>query len=541
MKLLRRPARAALPERLDALAAAVEDGDGRLPDDLLEQVRGVVERAGQRRRLSTDHTVVALAGATGSGKSSIFNAVAGIELARVGVRRPTTGEPLACVWGTQGVAPLLEWLGIPLRHRVPKESVLDSGEDDALDGLVLLDLPDHDSTDRSHREEVDRLVEMVDLFVWVLDPQKYADAVLHERYLRPLAGHAAVTVIVLNQVDLLSPEDLEECLGDLRRLLTEDGLPKVTIVPMSARTGAGMEKFLTVLRETVARRKTADDRVAADVSDAAARLLAVAGEGEPAGIGDDDRRRLVDALAHAAGVDVVADAVRRSYRRRAGEATGWPVTRWLARFRPDPLRRLHLDRTEVDAALVRTSLPAPTPVQQARSDSAIRRLGDSAARGVAGPWVAAIRSAVNTSADRLPDALDQVVASTDLGIERRPRWWAVVNALQWLALTAAVVGGVWLLALAIVGYLRLPEIGTPDWGPVPVPTALLLGGILLGILLAVVSRIAARIGGDRRSDVVRRKLGAAVASAADEIVIAPVNAEIERYRSFRQAALVARG
>ncbi len=541
MKLLRRPARAGLPERLDALAAAVEDGTGRMPQELVDHVQGVVERAGQRRRLSTDHTVVALAGATGSGKSSIFNSVAGIELARVGVRRPTTGEPLACVWGTQGVSPLLEWLGIPLRHRIPKESILDSGEDDALDGLVLLDLPDNDSTEQSHRAQVDRLVEMVDLFVWVLDPQKYADAVLHERYLRPLSGHADVTVIVLNQVDLLSADDLDECMSDLRRLLTEDGLPKVPVIPMSARTGAGMEEFLRVLRETVTRRKSADDRVAADVRDAATRLLSAVGEGEPAGVGDDDRRRLVDALAHAAGVDVVADAVGRSYRRRAGAATGWPVTRWLARFQPDPLRRLRLDRTDVDAALVRTSLPAATPVQQARSDSAIRRLGDSATGGIAGPWVAAIRSAANTAADRLPDALDQAVASTDLGVERRPRWWTVVNVLQWLALTLAVVGAVWLIALAVVGWLQLPEIGTPDWGPLPVPTALLLGGVLLGILLALGSRVAARIGADRRADAVRRKLRAAVATAADEVVIAPVDAEIDRYRSFRQAALVARG
>ena len=180
-------------------------------------------------------------------------------------------------------------------------------------------------------------------------------------------------------------------------------------------------------------------------------------------------------------------------------------------------------------------------MQRARSDSAIRRLGDSAARGVAGPWVAAIRSAVNTAAEKLPDALDQAVVSTDLGVDRRPRWWAVVNVLQWLAVVAAVVGGVWLLALAVVGWLRLPEIGTPDWGPLPVPTALLLGGILLGILLAVASRIAAGIGGNRRADAVRTTLGAAVASAADEVVVAPVDAEIDRYRSFRQAALVARG
>jgi hypothetical protein len=269
--------------------------------------------------------------------------------------------------------------------------------------------------------------------------------------------------------------------------------------------------------------------------------LDVAGDGEPAGIGDADRRRLVDALAHAAGVDVVADAVGRSYRRRAGAATGWPVTRWLARFRPDPLRRLRLDRTDVDAALVRTSLPAATPVQRARSDSAIRRLGDAATAGVAGPWVAAIRSAVNTAAERLPDALDQAVVSTDLGVKRRPRWWALVNVLQWLVLAVALVGAVWLLALAVVGLLQLPEIGTPDWGPLPVPTALLLGGVLLGVLLAVVSRVAGRIGGSRRADAVRRKLRDAVATASDEVVVAPVDAEIDRYRSFRQAALVARG
>ena len=116
-----------------------------------------------------------------------------------------------------------------------------------------------------------------------------------------------------------------------------------------------------------------------------------------------------------------------------------------------------------------------------------------------------------------------------------------MNVLQWLALTLAVVGAVWLIALAVVGWLQLPEIGTPDWGPLPVPTALLVGGVLLGILLALGSRVAARIGADRRADAVRRKLRAAVATAADEVVIAPVDAEIDRYRSFRQAALVARG
>ena len=52
---------------------------------------------------------------------------------------------------------------------------------------------------------MNRLVGLVDLLVWVLDPQKYADAAVHERYLRPLARHGDVTVVVLNQIDRLPP------------------------------------------------------------------------------------------------------------------------------------------------------------------------------------------------------------------------------------------------------------------------------------------------------------------------------------------------
>ena len=69
---------------------------------------------------------------------------------------------------------------------------------------MLLDLPDHDSTELSHRLEVDRLVQLVDVLVWVVDPQKYADAALHDRYLKPLAGHADVMMVVLNQADRLT-------------------------------------------------------------------------------------------------------------------------------------------------------------------------------------------------------------------------------------------------------------------------------------------------------------------------------------------------
>src|SRR5215218_3318443 len=87
-----------LPTRVAALDEVTELGAGRLPDEALERARGVVGRARERAALSPDYTVVALAGSTGSGKSSLLNALAGEEIAQAGITRPTTGFASAAVW-----------------------------------------------------------------------------------------------------------------------------------------------------------------------------------------------------------------------------------------------------------------------------------------------------------------------------------------------------------------------------------------------------------------------------------------------------------
>jgi GTP-binding protein EngB required for normal cell division len=526
---------AALTERLDALETAADAGHGRLADGDVAAARTVVDRGRERHELSTEHTVVALAGATGGGKSSLFNELTGLDLARVGARRPTTAEPLACVWGAEGAGPLLDWLGIPRRHQVSRESALDPAAHDKLHGLVLLDLPDHDSTTLSHRVEVDRLVEMVDLLVWVVDPQKYADAVLHDRYLRPLAEHAAVTVVVLNQVDRLDPDDVDPCLADLSRLLEADGLDGVAVLPVSARTGRGVEDLAAVVERTVQDRHAAYDRITADVV-TVGRLLLAACDGEAAGVGDRERTRLVDGLSAAAGVDAVVAAVSHSYTLRSRRETGWPVTRWLGRLRPDPVRRLRLDRGDVERALVRTSVPQATPVARARADSAVRAVGDAAARGAPPVWVEPIRSAARGASDRLPDELDQAVARTDLDVDHRPGWWGVVGVAQWVVLAVLLVGLLWLVLYAVAGWLLLPQPPVPEWGALPVPTALVLAGLLVGLLLSMFARLATGIGARRRGAVARSRLRAAVAEAADRVVVARVDAEVGRLRACRDAA-----
>ena len=193
-----------LPARLASLTELTRIGASRVGADgfdreLLSDAEVLLRRSGERMRMSASHTVVALAGGTGSGKSTLFNALAGANFSPAGVTRPTTKHSHACVWGMEGAAPLLDWLDVQRRHRYARASALDEGEA-TLNGLLLLDLPDHDSVVTGSAALVDRLVKMADMLVWVLDPLKYADASVHRRYLVPLAGHAAVTTVVLNQV-----------------------------------------------------------------------------------------------------------------------------------------------------------------------------------------------------------------------------------------------------------------------------------------------------------------------------------------------------
>ena len=272
-----------LSERLSALARLVQIGSARVgPDgfnpDLLADAEALLVRAGERLRLSSHHTIVVLAGGTGSGKSSLFNQLAGAQYSPAGVLRPATREPHACVWGMEGAAPLLDWLGIEPRRRYARSSALEEGER-ALTGLLLVDLPDHDSV-TSGSAEVSRLIAQADLMVWVLDPQKYADAAVHSRYLVPMAGHSSVIAATLNQADLLTPEQVQDCVSDLRRLLDAEGLHDAKVLVTSATSAAGVADLRRTLIETVIARQAALRRISADVDAVAARFAPYAGDAE---------------------------------------------------------------------------------------------------------------------------------------------------------------------------------------------------------------------------------------------------------------------
>lgn len=539
---------AEVPDLTRRIVDALAVGGDRLSPEARSTAQAALDRVGERAEIGMEHTVVALAGSTGSGKSSLFNALVGFDISTVGVRRPTTSHPVACAW-SPGSDAVLDWLEVSQRHRTTRHSELDADHSSELDGLVLLDMPDHDSRERSHRLDVDRLVVKVDMLVWVVDPQKYADDALHTDYLRRLQGHDDVLVVVLNQADRLHAGESEEVLEDLRALLSRDGLPEATLLMTSALTGDGVAELRGLVADAVASRAMAAAKARAELQDAVLRLRAEVGDDEADvdGLGGDPR--LLRALSEAAGVPTVLAAVQGDYRRTAARSTGWPFTRWLSRLRPDPLKRLRLtseqaqtveqdgDPARSDVSLARTSVAAPSAAQHARVDLAQRKLVESAAEGLLPRWADAVRAAPDRTAD-LRDRLDQSVLGADLSF-RRPRWWSLVGFLHVLFALAALVGVLGLLALFALDFLQVPypdlpaAPGSPDWLPVPWPTALLVLGLLGGLLLALVAGAVVPGRARARRRVAETRLQVAVSRVAREQVLGPVADVLADHRRCR--------
>ena len=527
-----------LRSRSTSLREAVDAGGDLLDPRAAARATEVIDKVDERTRLVGGHTVVALAGATGSGKSSLFNALVGAEVAQAGMRRPTTSTPTAGVWGEEPVGELLDWLQVGARHSV-------DGSDE-LEGLVLLDLPDFDSRESANREEARRVLELVDVFVWVTDPQKYADAVLHDEYVSVLREYGAVTLVVLNQADRLKGDGVERVSADLARLLERDGVPDAKVVATSTKTGQGIDALRERLQVAVAARDASRHRLGADLEEAAKVLSASVGT-EEVDVDDLGSGELVDALARAAGVPTVVQAVERDFVMESVARTGWPFTRWVQGLRAAPLKRLRLDKagadiTEADvrAVLGRSSIPPPTPSARAAVDLAARRLGEHAGRGLPTRWADAVADAAAPYDDRLADGLDQAVLSTSLR-GRNPLWWGVLGALQILLALATVVGLVWLVVIGLAGWLQLPAIPTVDVGPFATPFLLLVGGLLGGLLVAGLGRLLARAGARRRGGVVDKRLRRSIAEVADAVVIAPVREVLERHARTRKGIARARG
>lgn len=543
-----------IADYVSALKEAIELGEGRLDPDTLTQMRETIERAESRTSLSSENTVIGFFGATGSGKSTLFNAVVGKEVARTAVTRPTTSEALAAVWGQEDTEPVLDWLGV--KHRVymdhetqpsgptspwaKAKNFLKHRAPGTTGGLILLDLPDFDSIELTNRELVERMIKMVDVMVWVFDPQKYADAVIHQEFIAPLSAHGGVMMAVLNQVDRITERDTPMVLNSLQKQLDADGLADKMLAPpvaVSAKTGEGIDGLRTLLAGVAEKKNAALARVLTDLDSVHHTLTQHNGGGKAPSVSKEASNQLAQDLYTAAGGDAIVAAAGQSYKIRATSATGMVATRWMLKFKADPLKRLNLHRSEEEAELSRSSLPPLTPAQGAGLNSAVRAFGNRAAAQVTEPWASSIKDAAFSHTDQLPQTVEKAISTVDFRWSKNRWWWNLINVLQWFALLAAVVGLGWLLSYTLAGFfqIQLPPPPPVEGLPLPVPTALLLLAVLLALLLALTSRLVNSLGVKNYEKKMKRLLTQKIHTAIEPLVIEPTEKEISRLSAYNQS------
>ena len=489
-----------LDDRLARLREAVDAARDIGLEAEAAEARAVARRVARRAGFGGAVYVMALAGGTGVGKSSILNALARAEVSEVRALRPTTDRPLA--WVAQGkrseVEDLLEWL---------KVDQIVSHDDRTLEDVAVLDLPDVDSVRRQHRALVDLLLPRIDAVTWIVDPEKYDDARVHE-YWRSLAAHADRLRFVLNKADLLSEGDRALVAEDLRRRLVGDGIPRPVIAVVSANTGEGIDRLRDDLADVAHAKVIVAAKLEADRAAAAEKLAASVGLAPDAGyrplLPPPQREEAVEATVRGA-LDLidpvgVGRQVRSAvlYKARIGGGS------FIGRL----------------VGLLGTLTGA-----RHRSADPGRYLAAWRERGALGRVLNPLRATLVTAAEGLPpesrgrvlDAMGAPKAEAVLeraldGVARREGTeveipgspvWPLIGGAQ------IVVGAVLLFAIAWIvtlfvsgGAVPVAAVDVPILGPIPMPLALAAAALLASALLAwalaahagwIGRRVAARV------------------------------------------------
>lgn len=460
-------------------------------------------KVSQRRAVAPGLTVVAVLGATGAGKSSLVNALAGAHVAPVSVLRPTTSRPLAVVNAATAAQarPLLGVLGIEDVKQAPLGAA----------GLVLIDLPDLDSTSTAHRDEALRVAELADVLLWVLDPQKYADAAVHTEAISRYAGHEAVTHVVLNKTDALGPDDVAAVTDHLRGLLP----PGWAVLPASATTGMGVAELRERLEERARAKDSALARLLADARELGGQVLSACPK-DPA---CPDWDRLTDALLESSGAASAGEQGRRAYAREAAR------------------------HYNVFTRVGRKVLPTEARLVPARPLlSGVTEALEEVEAGLVHP------AGVTDRAERLSHSAEEVLRGATVAPAKRT-WWALTGATSWLGGILLAVSLLWLAGLAgalalgwplVKAPLHLLGLGGPlapgTWlGELPAPTLLLAISAVLLAVTGTVGALAARTGARRHGKAVQKRVRDDLANLVEKQVARRLTPHLERRQALAKA------
>lgn len=183
-----------LRRRVDAWATQPSDWEPMRHCQAL--LKRVLERVETLRVRMEAPLVVATFGGTGTGKSTLVNALVGEDVTRSGRQRPTTLRPILICHSQSE----LHQLGIPL-----EECDIVQRDADLLRDVVLLDCPDPDTTEGdspgSNLDRLRTLLPACDVLLYVSTQQKYRSARVAEELQSAAAGCRMIFVQTRAELD----------------------------------------------------------------------------------------------------------------------------------------------------------------------------------------------------------------------------------------------------------------------------------------------------------------------------------------------------
>lgn len=154
--------------------------------------------------------VVGLFGGTGVGKSSLLNRLAGADIARTGVVRPTSMEITVYLHEDVEINALPAYF--------PRENISDNRHRQvSFERVMWVDMPDFDSDETQNRDQVKQWLPHIDLLIYVVSPERYKDQQgwqLLQQY-----GYRHAWLFVLNHWDRAQPVQQQ----DFNQLLIRAG------------------------------------------------------------------------------------------------------------------------------------------------------------------------------------------------------------------------------------------------------------------------------------------------------------------------------
>jgi hypothetical protein len=144
-----------------------------------------------------------LMGGTGTGKSTLFNSLAGRTISAVSKRRPATVKPKILAHDTAiGGLMACPFLGSDPDGNSPSDQwgeCIEAHQDSEVCDLILVDTPDFDSAELAHHRIADNFFLISDIIILVTSQEKYADLTGHQVSQRALEW-GKTTLFIMNKV-----------------------------------------------------------------------------------------------------------------------------------------------------------------------------------------------------------------------------------------------------------------------------------------------------------------------------------------------------